>query len=158
MRREEHVEVPPHVLRRDARLDVKQEAFPRELVDDRHPLEPPAALGHIEQEVVAPDLIRPRRAEPDASALARAEPASSALLPRYLKSRLPPEPVHPARADRPAFAVPLSLLTGVMCFQGNAGSRVGRVRRVCYVERVRICPSCYADSLRLVDCAVWQVV
>jgi hypothetical protein len=86
-------------------VDFEDETFTGVFIDDRHSLEPPAIGGRVEQEVVAPNMVRERRLQPNATVLAAADPAS---FPRFWAMREPilaPETVYSLGIDLLSFPV-----------------------------------------------------
>jgi hypothetical protein len=88
-----------NIGRRNRTVDFESETFTGVLIDDRHPLEPPAIGGGVEEEVVAPYVVWVRWLQPNAAVLAAADPAS---FPRFWAMREPilaPETVHTLGVD-----------------------------------------------------------
>lgn len=69
-----------HVFTRDAAGHLQRQALPRKLIDDRQPLERRAALGPIEHEVPAPDVIFVFSLPSMAAVLAAAQTSTFSLL------------------------------------------------------------------------------
>ena len=67
----------------DATRHPDRQAFPGELVDQRHQPELAAIMGLGLDEVVAPDMIAMLRSQPDAGSVVEPQPAPRLLLPGY---------------------------------------------------------------------------
>jgi len=67
----------------DATGHPDRQAFPRELVDQRHQSELAAVMGLRLDEVVAPDMVAMLRSQPDAGSVVEPQPAARPLFPGY---------------------------------------------------------------------------
>ena len=65
----------------DATGHPDRQAFPRELVDQRHQSELAAVMGLRLDEVVAPDMVAMLRSQPDAGSVVEPQPAARPLFP-----------------------------------------------------------------------------
>jgi len=69
------------------------------LIDDRHPLEPPAIGGGVEEEVVAPYVVWVRWLQPNTTVLAAADPTPFSGFRAMRETILAPEAVHSLGID-----------------------------------------------------------
>lgn len=79
-----------------------RQAFPGELIDQRHQSEFATVVGLRLNEVVAPYMIAMLRSQPDAGSVVEPEPAPRPLLPRYFQPLTAPDPLNAVTADLPA--------------------------------------------------------
>ena len=92
-----------NIGRRNRSVDFESDALTGVLVNDRHPLEPPAIGGRVEEEVVAPYVVWVRWLQPNAAVLAAADPTP---FPRFWAMREPilaPEAVYSLGIDLLSF-------------------------------------------------------
>ena len=89
-------ELQPAALRRSP-------GIARELVERQHP-QRPAVVRAVEDEVVAPDMVRMLGAPPHDRAVGQPEPAAFRLLLRHFQTFPAPEPFHALVVHPPAFA------------------------------------------------------
>jgi hypothetical protein len=88
-----------NIGRRDRSIDFESETFTGMLIDDRHPLEPPAIGGGVEEKVVAPNMIRERGPQPNATIFAASDSPPFSCFPAMREPILAPEAVHSLGID-----------------------------------------------------------
>jgi hypothetical protein len=86
----------------DATGHPDRQAFPRELVDQRHQSELATVMGLRLDEVVAPHMVAVLRSQPDAGSVVEPQPAARPLLPGYFQPLTAPDPLDPITPDLPA--------------------------------------------------------
>jgi hypothetical protein len=84
-------------------VNFEGETFTGVLIDDRHPLEPPAIGGGVEEKVVAPNMVRERGPQPNAAVRAASDSPPLSCFWAMRESILAPETVHPFGVDLLSF-------------------------------------------------------
>ncbi len=85
-------------------LDRDRQALTGELVDHGQHAERPAIVGSVHDEVIGPDMVRPRRPQTDAGPVVEPQPASLGLLCRHFQPLPSPDAFDPLVVHTPALA------------------------------------------------------
>ena len=86
----------------DPPRNTDRQAFPGELVDQRHQPDFAAIMGLGFDEVVGPDVIAPLRPQPDAGAIIEPQTSSRPLFPGYFQPLTAPDALHAVHPNRPS--------------------------------------------------------
>ena len=90
-----------HVGRLELAPDPDGQALVGELVDDVQQPELASVMRAVLDEVVAPDVVRPLRPQPDAGPVGQPQPPALWLARRHLQPLPAPDPLHPLVVHQP---------------------------------------------------------